>query len=560
MNRDVNDAKRSAAQDSVPAALLDIHQQLLKDGAAWRDDLPLGATQALQETAPAPQRSVNERSGTNGWSGRMTALAQPPNMPRRDVSWGRRLIASAAILVVVGLLGALFATFARGRNDPRVAGTPTAGPLATWSIAPHLTNQPVPPMLAPSDPSVVYEAGITGADFAYVFRRSDDAGATWRNLTVPDGVLGAYTLGDIAIWVDPANAQNVIVTLSRLLPQQGQQDCPTTHASVAFARKGDATSNTPASGTGGCQLQFFSADGGEHWSEMRFPVSGSISSGWSLTQRTLNQLQSQGTRLYTAIHYRGQESLTRIFTSQDRGATWDLADTGLYATDRSICDFVTTPDSTTLYATTGATECFQSTTPQDITLWRSDDAGTHWNQLGSLPGGSSKLIAAFKRAGHADVTLYVAATDQEPAPGFGVERAWVSEDGGRQWNAVPDLGDHVVTNAFLNERRDGSLLQITQTFDRGTPATSTPSGAATATPSPVSNGGVKAVRTPLNFMSWSSGQAGWRQIAQPVTDSLSLIYAVESVSKDGTRTLWAVTQLSVGISDSTYGVRMARLS
>jgi hypothetical protein len=38
-------------------------------------------------------------------------------MPRRDVSWARRLVASAAIIVVVGLLAALFATFARGRND-----------------------------------------------------------------------------------------------------------------------------------------------------------------------------------------------------------------------------------------------------------------------------------------------------------------------------------------------------------------------------------------------------------------------------------------------------------
>jgi hypothetical protein len=41
-------------------------------------------------------------------------------MPRRDVSWARRLVASAAIIVVVGLLAALFATFARGRNDTQL--------------------------------------------------------------------------------------------------------------------------------------------------------------------------------------------------------------------------------------------------------------------------------------------------------------------------------------------------------------------------------------------------------------------------------------------------------
>ncbi|HEY7021980.1 MAG TPA: sialidase family protein [Ktedonobacterales bacterium] len=552
----MNDAKRSAAQDSVPAALLDVHQRLLEDGATWRDDLQLGATHALQETAPAPQRSVNE---ANEWNGRIMALAQPPNTPRRDATLTRRLVASAAILVVVGLLGALFATFARGRNDTRVAGTPTAGPLATWSVPSHLANQPVMPMLAPSDPSVVYEAGITEPDFASVFRRSDDAGATWRNLPFPDSIQDANTVGQRAIWVDPANARNVIATLTLSLPQQRQQDCPTVQNKVAFARQGDAAASVHSSGPEGCHLQYFSSDGGEHWTEMRFPVSGSIFFNWSLTQRTLNQLQSQGTRLYTAIHNRGEESLTRIFTSQDRGATWSLADTGLYAADRSVCDFLAAPDSTTLYATTGATECFQSTTAQDITLWRSDDAGAHWNRLGQLPGGASKLIAAFKRAGHADFTLYVAATDQEPILGFGVERAWVSEDGGRQWNAVPDAGDHAVTNAFLSEPQDGSLLQITQTLDRATPATSAVT-VPTATPSPGIHPQVKTVPTPLNFMSWGPGQADWRQIAHPITDSFSLRYAVESVSKDGARTLWAVTELTYGVDGATYGVHMARLS
>jgi hypothetical protein len=561
MNKDWNDAQRSAARETEPAALLDIHQRLLEDGAAWREDLPFGATrapQALHDMSATPQRQ-RSASDPKEWNGRMTVMTQPPKMPWREVSWARRLIASAAIIVVVGLLAALFASFARGRDGTRVAATATSGPLASWSVAPHLASQPVPPIIASSNPSVVYEAGVTGSNFAYVFRRSDDAGTTWRNLPVPESILGAYTLGDIAIWVDPANARNVIVTLSRSLPQQRQQDCPTLQEKVAFAREGAAAASAPFSGSGACHLQYFSADGGEHWSEMRFPVPGSISSGWSLTQRTLNQLQSQGTRLYTAIHNRGEQSLSRIFTSQDRGATWSMADTGLYAADRSICDFVAAPDSTTLYATTSAIECFQTTTPQDITLWRSDDAGAHWSRLGPLPGGASKLIAAFKPAGHTDFTLYVAATGQEPYVGYGVERAWVSEDSGRQWKAVPGLGGNALTNAFLRGPGEGPLLQITQTFDRG--------ALATATPSPATNGRGKVVPTPLNlptttlnFMSWSPGQAGWRLIAQPITDSLTQTYAVESVSKDGGRTLWAVTQTGVGAESATYRVSMAKLS
>jgi hypothetical protein len=132
----MNDAQRSAAQESVPAALLDIHQWLLEDGAAWRDDLPLGPTQALQETAAAPhhQRSADEQSG------RINVMTLPPNMPRRDVSWGRRLIASSAIVVVVGLLAALFATFAHGRNDTHL----TSGGANSSPTAAALANTPGP--------------------------------------------------------------------------------------------------------------------------------------------------------------------------------------------------------------------------------------------------------------------------------------------------------------------------------------------------------------------------------------------------------------------------------
>jgi hypothetical protein len=90
-----------------------------------------------------------------------------------------------------------------------------------------------------------------------------------------------------------------MVTLSRGVPQE-QHDrlCPTVRASVAFAAQGNTAPNTPASGIGGRQLQYFNADGGAHWTDMRFPVNGSLASGCGVSQRTLNLLQSQGTRLY----------------------------------------------------------------------------------------------------------------------------------------------------------------------------------------------------------------------------------------------------------------------
>ncbi len=126
----------------MAAALLEIHQRLLEDGAAWRDDLPLGATRSTQ--APAEQTTphglLNERTE------HVAVMTQPPNTPRRDVSWGRRLVASAAIVVVVGLLAALFATFAHNRNDTHLTSggynsSPTAvtpantpGPAAKYIV------------------------------------------------------------------------------------------------------------------------------------------------------------------------------------------------------------------------------------------------------------------------------------------------------------------------------------------------------------------------------------------------------------------------------------------
>jgi hypothetical protein len=558
MNSEMNNAQRSAAQDTVPAALLDIHQRLLEDGAAWRKELPFGATRsttagvdpmALQRPTARPQGQDN-------------LLTASPVMPRRDTALIRGLVASVAILVVVGLLAALFATFARGRDDTHLVATPTSGPLASWSVAPHLAAEPVPPIIAPSDPAVVYEAGVisdgTGpisADSPRVFRRSDDAGATWNDLPVPDGGLGAYTLDSLAIWVDPANAENVITTLSRELPEQGKQDCATNRASVAFTRQVGASANTAASGPQSCQLQYFSADGGEHWSEMRFPVPGSISNGDIVfsdvvAHRRLRQLQSQGTRLYTAIHYLGVENVTRILTSQDRGATWNLADVGLNGSDRGICDFLAAPDSTTLYATTGASPCGQ--TSASVTLWRSDDAGVHWNQLGQLPGSFGQLVGAAKSPGHADFTLYIITV---PKRGTGYTQAWASEDGGREWSAAPDPGIATSGKMFLSEAHDGSLIAISPpSFSdvESTPATQT-----------ASSGG-----NPKDYaiMAWRPGQASWRPIAQPLLTETDIFHhqiidSVESYAQTGQRALWAaIASRNANGDGMIYSVRMARLS
>ena len=127
MHSDMNDAQRSAEQETVPAALLAIHQRLLEDGAAWRDELPLGATRPMK----AAVESMTLKRPTAKQQAHDGLPTAPPVMPRRNAGLIRGLVASVAILLVVGLLAALFATFARGRNDTRLVATPTPGPLAS---------------------------------------------------------------------------------------------------------------------------------------------------------------------------------------------------------------------------------------------------------------------------------------------------------------------------------------------------------------------------------------------------------------------------------------------
>jgi len=167
MNNDMSDAQGRAKTETVPAALLDLHQRLLEDGAAWRADLPFNAMRATQALAEqtTPQRSANERNRRNG---RMPVMTPPPDSPhlpqtpRRDVTWTRRPVASAAIIVVAGLLAALFATFAHSRNDTRltigghdssptaVAPASTPGPAAKY-IPGVVTARAVDSNFAPID-------------------------------------------------------------------------------------------------------------------------------------------------------------------------------------------------------------------------------------------------------------------------------------------------------------------------------------------------------------------------------------------------------------------------
>jgi hypothetical protein len=158
MNNDMNDAQGRAKTETVPAALLDLHQRLLEDGATWRADLPFSAmhaTQALAEQT-APQGRKIDRNG------RMPVMTQPPTLPRRDVTWTRRPIASAADIVVVGLLAALFATFALHRigahltsgvynpSPTTMAPASTPGPATKYTVS-VVTARSVDSNFAPID-------------------------------------------------------------------------------------------------------------------------------------------------------------------------------------------------------------------------------------------------------------------------------------------------------------------------------------------------------------------------------------------------------------------------
>ncbi len=344
----------------------------------------------------------------------------------------RRLVsgitAIAAVLIIALAATALVVSHA-GKST--ITGAATQPPTPTpgnrgWLSVPGLTNLSVQPEIAPSNPQIVYEASID----LTTFRRSDDDGATWSNLPLPDGLTSP--VDQALLVINPTNAQNI------------------------FLLVGASTYHTSA---------YASKDGGAHWNSMHLPNGAGLAD---------LHITVQGSHLYLIAFDANQHS--RLISSTDGGANWQFADGAVLAQGQEVCGFAAAPTGSTGFALAqvgscsqpvgyGAINAFAAQARPGVEILRTDDAGAHWALAGVFPyqNPDTQSFMAVSSGG-AQPTLFAAAGQGNAYTSV------MSTDGGQTWQQVPSQGipANATNDAFpAGTLSDGSVLRLVQTRQMG---------------------------------------------------------------------------------------------
>jgi hypothetical protein len=517
-----NDIPRAPSNsEPLPTELLRMEHQLLADGAAWERRVPPTGSfiqrmrLALQEDTMRDGETPIEQSGDET---RPRSLGLSEERGRRASGRWRALAVSVAAVLIVALLGAVFATLAQNHKRPSAAGsgpsqqTPTSMPLGLPNqigtqkhialgplrAQPSATNQPGTPIVAQSDPKVMYEYADNGP--GPVLRRSDDGGKSWHDLPFPQSSNG---LGAVYLAVSPLDALNIFLGIDVSIPAGGS--C-VVHADMR-------TNNAPSSDNTLCPLLYRSQDGGSIWRPVSLPISGSIFPTGVVFYYDSTTVQGQGNRLYARVYskqtFTNPDLDIRILSTTDDGATWQPADTSLTKVAPHVCEYAATPAGSTLFAVSAAS-CISG---GGGILWRSDDAGVSWTQAGSapswvLPGGGPALVAANANGDPNRTLLYA---QQMPSPVTAASDIAVSKDGGKTWLNAPLAG--VPANAqpqMLGTAAlpDGSIVAA---FG-GVPASSGQPSSATPTATP----SIYGAQGGIACYYWSPGASAWKPLTPAI--------------------------------------------
>lgn len=468
---------------------------------------------------------------------------KPPNR------W-RVVAAVVATFAIISLFALLLRGFVAGKGASNPAGansTTTADASSTVQTAPSNTHgqwrvidamsyttqiftQTPYPAFSPVNPDIVYETTLN----PITVRRSDNGGATWQPLDLPPRSGQAI---DIEIFPSPLEARTAFLTVTvNLAYGQGTNGCPSSaRASVGGATHG----NILASGQVPCGTTYRTTDEGQNWKAISFPVNGTISTPLSDSAPYAGTpIQAQGTRLYALLSC-GPSCVGpggRLVASADGGVTWHAADgRGLGA---GVCDFAALPDSQTVFVAVSNGSCDVLNSPQP-SLYRSNNAGTSWVDVGTLPKGGAKAqsavqgMAAMTVGGKTLLVVNLPVVTWQPHI-IGVAQTadefHVSSDGGHTWTTsplkgVPDKALPII--APLIVRSDGSLVvSFTTDADQGQAA---------------------------KLYTWSAGQASWQVFAPaPEGHIASLLHTVSST---GSEAFWAVIRSATSSTGmTTFGV------
>jgi len=478
----------------------------------------------------------SQRDTERSWRGPRSKGDSP--MTRRRV---QGLAAFVTIAAITGLFVLLLHTFLPSHANPNLAssGTPrarasatptmTPGPGGHWASIPDLTNiQQASPMIAPSNPQVVYEDLTPAGTTQFSLRRSDNAGATWHRLARPVGLPGVYD--ETSIVVSPLNPMTVFLTLTiYAIPHSGL--CSPSGASNALL------ASTPDSGGPSCGVQFYSTNGGANWSRVHLPIAGAFGAPWvNLSAPTSAEiLRPQGQRLYSAINpYSTVDNVTfggpgaRIIASDDGGKSWQLVDADIQASGQNVCDFTPMSTGSMIFAITQTGNCYDSQNSSSF-LWRSNDGGTHWAKVGALPGTSSSIVLV-DRGANMDPLIYIHTPVYVQPAGPDAQVA-VSQDGGITWQTAPTAGLPVPpTQSELNSTygplaalSDGSVLNIF----------------------PIQN-------QTLVFAAWKPGDKAWHRVAPDLAGIQFLNSFFITPGTGDKATFWLITQNNISFNVLRY--------
>jgi BNR/Asp-box repeat len=440
--------ERNGAEDAdtPPPELREVHARLKRDGALWRTHLPSieGIASRLSELIEKPAATVATQERTerphlspHAPAPLFLADGQTPATRGRMAWW-----TAAAVAAVVILMATVLHSVA-GEQATRIPATPTATSAtatattttsSTWETVAGLANQSALPILAPSDPRVAYETGAMVSGVSIPLRRTDNAGATWVTLPVPRS--NGASLADLGVQVSPLDASTVFLEEGIVVPVYTPTSCE--HLGASAQARWDSA-NGPS---GACTVDYYSTDGGQHWSRVHLPSPGKLfdtaAYSWPLYRYDQNSPQAQGGRVYASLHLvapAGNFGQFRIITSTDGGLTWQFADAPLAAQGQFVCQYRAAPMGATIFAVAISHGCISSTTAQ-VTLWRSDDAGAHWRQIGRLHDTAS-TIAAVTGGGGGGAPLIVYQLTDDATGRF---TTLVSLDGGSTWRPTPTAG------------------------------------------------------------------------------------------------------------------------
>jgi hypothetical protein len=307
---------------------------------------------------------------------------------------------------------------------PTTVPPPYAFPK-TWQVPASGAPTQVTPyqgwVFAPSSPRVGYACNTVqtaGQASASSFYATHDGGQTWQALGQPQIPTGSTPAGEVSVFVDTANAQDVFVKQDVSYPESG--------ASVPTVWR--------------------SLDGGATWHQLAsVPI---LPQGPS----TVNGLGVLGTRIVVAMSIQGEGTLDNdLYASDDGGATWHQFAVSLPS---RVLGFVILGNSVIVQTIPPAVAAADRrptarsgpslTRPGSLlsapgssggpppVYFRSDDGGNTWAKV-SVPGGMPVFTLA------AAGTAYFGVSVAEPqSPGAPVVAYW-SQDSGATWKALPTL-------------------------------------------------------------------------------------------------------------------------